>query len=170
MALWKAVDGYEGLYAVSDEGQVISLSRVVNNGRGTFHTEPKILTQGTRADNYKFVVLTKDNESKSFSVHRLVAKAFLDNPEKLPEVNHKDENPGNNHVDNLEWCTRQYNIDYSKSKRIAQYTLSGEKAAEYKSIAFAARITGISRRAINNCLTGWSNTAGGYIWRYEEEE
>ena len=170
MALWKEVCGYEGLYAVSSDGEVVSLPREVYNGHGKFRTKPKRLKQGYRAGKYKTVHLSKDGTTEQFSVHRLVAIAFLENPDNLPEVNHKDENPSNNRVGNLEWCSHQYNIDYSKSKRVAQYEKSGLKIAEYKSIAYAARVSGISRTAINNCLTGWSNTAGNYIWRYEEEE
>ena len=117
MALWREVAGYEGLYAVSDEGEVVSLPRVLSNGRGTFKTTGKALKQGTRAGKYKFVHLSKGNVQRCVSVHRLVAMAFLGNPENLPEVNHKDENPSNNRVENLEWCSRQYNIDYSKSKK-----------------------------------------------------
>ena len=170
MALWREVAGYEGLYAVSDEGEVVSLPRVLSNGRGTFKTTGKALKQGTRAGKYKFVHLSKGNVQRCVSVHRLVAMAFLGNSENLPEVNHKDENPSNNRVENLEWCSRQYNIDYSKSKKVSQYTLDGEKVAEYKSISHAADITGISRRAINNALSGWSKSAGKYTWKYEEEE
>ena len=170
MALWREVAGYEGLYAVSDEGEVISLPRVLSNGRGMFKVGGKLLKQGTRAGKYKFVHLSKDNVQSSVSVHRLVAIAFLDNPENLPEVNHKDENPSNNHVENLEWCSKQYNIDYSKSKKVSQYTMDGEKVAEYKSISYAADITGISRQAINNALSRWSKSAGRYTWKYEEED
>lgn len=170
MAMWREVAGYEGLYAVSDEGEVISLPRVINNGRGSFRVSGKLLKQGTRAGKYKFVHLSKNNVHNSFLVHRLVALAFLDNPENLPEVNHKDENPSNNRVENLEWCSRQHNIDYSKAKKVSQYTLGGEKVAEYKSISYAADITGISRQAINNALSGWSKSAGNYAWKYEEEE
>lgn len=158
MALYKYVKGYEGLYLISSDGEVISLK----------HDQPKTLTTGLRGRDglfYKFVSLSKNGESKNFSVHRLVAEAFLENEACLPEVNHKDKNTLNNCVENLEWCTKQYNIDYSKSKRVEQFE-DGEKIAEYKSIAEASRQTGIKRTAINNNLTGWSETAGGYVWKY----
>lgn len=173
MAFWKDVAGYEGLYQVSDEGDVKSLPRLKHNGKGRFETKERILRPGTRGKGqtlYQFVVLTDGQAAKHIAVHRLVANAFLENPEGLPEVNHKDENPLNNHLSNLEWCTRQYNIEYSKAERIAQYTLDGEKLAEYRSISVAAKITGIGRTAINNSLTGWSKSAGGYVWKYEMEE
>lgn len=173
MALWKDVDGYEGLYIISDEGEVVALPKEIHtrnkSGEMIVHRKSKKIKlhlRGNENAQYVAVTLTKDGESIAYSVHRLVAKAFIPNPEDLPEVNHKDENPLNNRVDNLEWCTHQYNIDYSKSKRIAQY-LDGEKIAEYKSITYASKMTGISRTSINNVLTGWSVTAGGYEWKYE---
>lgn len=165
MASWKPVTGYEEMYLVSDEGNVKSLKGKSPNGR--------LLKQGKRGRGeqlYAFVRLCDNGTEKAKSVHKIVAEAFLPNPDGLPEINHKDENPLNNSVDNLEWCTRQYNIDYSKSKHIEQYTKDGIKIAEYKSISYAAEITGISRRAINNALCGWSNTAGNYYWRYTEKE
>ena len=163
----KPVKGYEGLYLVADDGTVYSLPRVVFNGRGFYERPMQKLRAGTRAGKYKFVILRKDGEEKHFAVHRLVAEAFLENPNHYEEVNHKDENPENNAVSNLEWCTRQYNIDYSKSKSVAQFE-NGLKIAEYKSVSYAARITGIKRTAIDNAVNGRSRTAGGYCWKYIE--
>lgn len=173
MALWKDIAGYEGMYQVSDEGDVMSLPHMKHNGRGSYITKAKVLRVGKRGngDNkYLFVVLANNGVDKQFSVHRLVAEAFLDNPQNLPEVNHKDENPFNNCVENLEWCTRQYNIEYSKSKPICQYALDGTLVAKYRNAVIAAKITGISRQAICNNLNGWSETSGGYVWKYEVEE
>lgn len=173
MALWKNIAGYEGLYQVSDDGQVKSLPRIKCNGRGYYQTKEKILHPGKRGRDgllYQFVVLSDGEAVSHISVHRLVADAFLENAEKLPEVNHKDKNTMNNCVSNLEWCTREYNINYSKAKRVSQFSLLGEKIAEYQSIVVASEITGISRTAINNNLRNWSKTAGGYIWKYEQEE
>lgn len=166
MSQWREIKGYEGLYLISDEGTVIALPRCVYNGRGFYERPKRELKQGTRAGKYKFVVLTKDGNETSFSVHRLVAEAFLDNPDDLPQVNHKDEDPSNNHVENLEWCTQQYNLEYSKSKPVAQYDADGTKIAEYKSIAYASQMTGILRTAINNAASGCAHTAGGYRWEY----
>lgn len=176
MALWRDVVGYEGMYIISDEGEVVSLPRKVygrnKNGEIVAHRVEKVLKHHLRGKGNNFypaVTLTKDGNSKAFSVHRLVAEAFIPNPENFPEVNHKDENPLNCNVDNLEWCDRQYNIEYSKAKRVAQY-LDGEKIAEYKSIVIASKMTGIKRTNINNVLTGWTKTAGGYEWKYCDKE
>lgn len=175
MALWKDIEGYEGLYLINDSGQVLSLPRDVKTrnqgGEIIVHRKAKFLKHHLRGKNgllYPAVCLSKNGKGKSHSIHRLLAKAFIPNPNNLPEVNHKDENTMNFSLDNLEWCDHQYNIDYSKSKRIEQY-FDGEKIAEYKSIAYASRITKISRTSINNVLTGWTKTAGGYEWKYREE-
>lgn len=169
MASWKAVKGYEGLYSVSDEGDVKSHSRIVRDGKKEYRRKEKLLKQGNRGRGnllYKFVILT-DGKGKveHKSVHRLVAEAFIPNPNGYEEVNHKDRDPSNNRIDNLEWCNRQYNIEYSKNIPVSQY-LNGEKIAEYKSITYASQLTGINRRAINNALRGWAETAGGYEWKY----
>lgn len=173
MAIWKDVVGYEGIYQVSDDGRVKSLPRVRHNGRGIYQTKERILRPGKRGKGdllYQFVLRRMAKQFLHHSVHRLVAEAFLENPEMLPEVNHKDQDTLNNCANNLEWCTRKYNINYSKAKRVSQYSLCGEKLAEYQSVVFASKITGISRTAINNNLKNWSKTAGGYIWKYEEGE
>lgn len=159
---WKEVAGYEGLYKVSDKGEVMSLS-TKRNGKQV------ILKTGLRGLGnclYEFVVLSKNNIAKVYSVHRLVAEAFIPNPKNLPEVNHKDKNRSNNSVENLEWCTRQYNIEYSKNKKVKQLK-DGVVIAVYKSIKSASEETGIGRTSINNNLCGWSNSAGGYQWEYE---
>lgn len=168
----KDAPGYEGLYLVSDDGNVFSLPKTVH-GAWEQRRKGRKLKPGRRGrkgqPQYEFVRLTnRDGISRCEAVHRLVAMAFIENPNNYPEVNHKDENSLNNRVDNLEWCSRQYNIEYSKAKVIEQYTTDGDKIAEYKSIRYAGDLTGISRTAINNCLKGWSMTAGGYIWRYKE--
>lgn len=168
MAIWKEVKGYEGLYLISDEGNVFSLPRTVNNGRGEYLHKGKMLKQGKRGRDgllYQCVVLCKDGICKDFSVHRLVAEAFLEKPLGYDVVNHKDRNTSNNCVENLEWCTQRYNNEYSHNKKVAQY-LNGTKIAEYKSIAYASKITKIGRTNINNVLAGWSTSAGGYEWRY----
>lgn len=171
MALWRPIAGYNGMYLVSDEGQIMSCERVVKTEYRTTRRRSKLLKPGLRGKKplmYQHVVLSDGMNTKSHSVHRLVAEAFLPNPENLPEVNHKDGNPLNNSVNNLEWCTREYNIGYSKNKQIAQYSVDGVKIAEFKSVNTAAEKTKVGRRAISNALTGWSRTAGGYMWRYCE--
>lgn len=163
MAETRPVKGYEGLYLVTEEGEIISLPRVVFNGRGYYERPMQKLKAGIRS-GYKFVILRKDSKDKTLSVHRIVAEAFIDNPNGYEQVNHKDENPLNNTVENLEWCTKQYNLEYSKSHPVAQLDKGGTKIAEYKSIVYASRITGISASTISNVINGHAKTAGGYYW------
>ena len=170
MAQWREVAGYEGLYLVSDEGQIFSLPKTVKNGRCEYVRGGKVLSPGVRGRGeliYQFVVLSKDGESKSHSVHRIVAEAFVEKPEGCDVVNYKDRNTLNNNAENLEWCNQQYNNEYSHNKKVCQF-FDGVKIAEYKSITYASKITKISRTSINNALTGWSVTAGGYEWKYCE--
>lgn len=172
MALWKDVKGYEGLYLVSDEGDILSLPRVVENRNGKYIRKQRILKKALvgKGIQYYGVVLCRDGECISKRVHRLVAEAFCDNPNGYDTINHIDHDTLNNRVDNLEWCNQQYNNEYSHNKSIKQYTMAGEWIAEYPSITQAHKVTGISRTAINNALTGYSMTAGGYVWNYAEEE
>jgi hypothetical protein len=167
MEIWKDIVGYENLYQVSNFGRIKSLPKtiVIYNGAITTRKE-KILKPGTRAKFYKFVTLTNGKESKHFGVHRLVANAFIPNPNNYPEVNHKDENPENNRFDNLEWCDRAYNINYSKAKAVVMCNLDGVEIKRFSSIKKAHDETGISRTAINNTLKGYTRTSGGYKWRY----
>ena len=103
--IWRAVVGYEGLYEVSNFGRVMSLNYA--------HTgEKKLLKFGIIYNGYRQVQLSKDGKRSMKLVHRLVAEAFIPNPNNYPCVNHKDERPENNCVENLEWCTYEYNINY----------------------------------------------------------
>lgn len=104
--IWKPIVGYEGLYEVSNTGLIKSLNFYRYKG-------PRILKPCQRPDGYLSVGLSKNNITKTKTVHRIVAEAFLPNPDGLEMVNHKDENRSNNNVDNLEWCSRAYNQNYS---------------------------------------------------------
>lgn len=173
---WSEIAGYEGLYLISDKGEVIALPKSFEganeHGKMIIHRKQKRLKtclRGKEGQMYEAVTLTKDKVSKRYSIHRLVAEAFIPNPENYPEVNHKDENPLNNSVENLEWCTHQYNMEYSKNKRIRQLK-DGIVVAVHESIKKASQKTGIGRTSINNNLCGWSKSAGGFQWEYVTKE
>lgn len=121
--IWKDIEGYEGKYEVSNLGNVRSL-----NYRGTGGI--KLLKQGTTR-GYKLTCLYKNGKGKQYWVHRLVAIAFIPNPNNLPVVNHKDENPSNNNVNNLEWCTQEYNINYGTARKRASESIRGENHPLY---------------------------------------
>lgn len=123
-SLFADIPNYEGLYKVSSDGYVVSLPR-----KGTFKAE-HILLGGRDQKGYRIVTLSKNAEQKTFRLHRLVAEAFVPNPNGLPEINHKDENKENNAADNLEWCDRGYNVRYGgrtqkTRKRVDQFSLDG---------------------------------------------
>ena len=131
MEIWKDIDGFNGLYQVSNLGNVKSLDRCVLT-RGANHESQFIKGRMLKLNGgrkYPQVILCKDGKTYGRLVHRLVATAFIPNPDNLPCINHKDENPKNNHVDNLEWCTYQYNNTYNnrieKCKDKISKTLTG---------------------------------------------
>ena len=107
--IWKDILGYEGLYQVSSFGRVRSLDKYDSMNR--FY-EGRILKLFADRLGYLSVVLYSNSKRKHYLVHRLVAEAFIHNPDNLPQVNHKDENPSNDNVENLEWCDGKYNVNY----------------------------------------------------------
>lgn len=133
--IWKDVVGYEGFYQVSNLGQVRSVVEAQKTGRG--HSG-KMLTQ-YKVKGYMIVNLSKHGIAKHRGVHRLVADAFLNNPTHLPQVNHKDENPENNHVDNLEWCDSKYNVNYGTRTERCSGEHHGRSVLTKSDIAFIRR-------------------------------
>lgn len=114
--VWKDIEGYEGLYQVSNLGRVKALERIRYCNKGYGRVKEHIMKQTNANSEYYRVPLTnKEHIKKYYSVHRLVAMAFIknDNPTEKTDVNHKDGNKANNNVDNLEWCTRTYNIQHA---------------------------------------------------------
>ena len=157
----KDVVGYEGLYAVTSCGKVWSY-------RNECFLKPKYTRNG-----YLIVALCKDGQKKWYRIHRLVAEAYLPNPENLPQVNHKDENKTNNCLQNLEWCDAKYNNNYGTHNErvsnslkipILQYTLEGEFVREWPSTIDVGREV---RGHICNCLKGRKKSAYGFIWKYK---
>ena len=116
--IWKPVNGYEGIYEVSNLGRVKSLNVRTLSSSGKYYTrKERMLKIATRKDRYQYVILCNCGLTKMYTIHRLVAQAFIPNPDNLPCVNHKDENPSNNCVDNLEWCDQKYNSNYGNCKK-----------------------------------------------------
>ncbi len=121
--IWRDIAGYEGLYQVSNLGRVKSLERTTKRFNGfkvcEYKDGNKILKQSKNYKGYLFVGLCKNGKEKKYKVHRLVAEAFIDNPNNLPQVNHKNENKECNISNNLEWCTNKYNCNYgTRNERI----------------------------------------------------
>lgn len=167
MEIWRDIKGYPN-YMVSNLGRVKSLGN--NKTR-----KEKILKSGKNNKGYLKVHLYKEGKQKTYLVHRLVASTFLDNPDSLPEVNHKDENPQNNCVENLEYCNSKYNSNYgsrnervvkSLSKPILQFSLDGEFIKKWDSATQVERELGFYQSSITKCCKGKQKTCGGYKWLY----
>ena len=124
--IWKDIENYEGLYQVSNFGRVRSLDRVVRRNKGFGLCKGRVLKPRLPA-GYCQVSLCKQNNVSQFLVHRLVAEAFVPNPDNLPQVNHKDEVKTNNRADNLEWCTPEYNCNYGNHNKKLSEALTGKK-------------------------------------------
>ena len=192
MEEWKDIQGYEGRYQISNLGRVKSLNRKDRLGR---NVDEKILKQHTDTNGYKSVMLSKNNDKKRHRIHRLVAEAFIPNPDDLPEVNHKIddfEHRGDNRVENLEWCTSKYNCNYGNhGKRISDAIKGkymGSKHPRSKKIKCitTGEIFGSLREAcreyslypsdIGKCCKGKLNYVGKHpitgeklVWQYIEE-
>ena len=177
MINWINISGFEGLYQVSTNGMVKSLARVVirSNGR-PIHYKEKILSPATNK-GYLYVYLWKDGEPHKKWVHRLVAEAFIDNPDNLPQINHKDEDRTNNSVENLEWCDAAYNSNYGTrnakikdnwaggSKSVIQRTVDTGTINIFNSATEAGRVTGFPQTSISRwCRNG--ETRNGFVWGY----
>ena len=176
--IWKDIIGYEGFYQVSNLGRVRSLTRCVHvsnsNKKRTFKGSIKKGSYEIK-NGYQVVGLYKNGKSKRFFTHRLVALSFIPNPDTFPQVNHKDENKKNNHLDNLEWCDAKYNTNYGNciEKRIApqrikvsQFTISGKYINTYDSMAQIERLLGYNHSAICMCCKNENHSAYGYKWKY----
>lgn len=184
MELWKNIEGYEGKYQISNNGNVKSLIDNKGNKRELIR-KPRIAKNG-----YYYVNLFIGSKAKSKKIHRLVAEHFIDNPDNKPCVNHIDGNKLNNNVDNLEWCTFSENSKHAvehglmimpkgvknymfkrhgaqnpNSVPVLQCDLQGNVIKEWENIKIAGEQTKILSTSIAKCCRGERRTAGGYIWR-----
>lgn len=184
--IWKDIKGYEGFYQISNFGNVRSLDRKIKykNNYRLFYGRNLIKIVDTKG--YYFVNLKKNSHNEIKRIHRLVAEAFIENPNKFPCINHIDGNKQNNHIDNLEWCSYKHNINeafrlglnrythkenfkYENKKKIIQYDLNFNIVKKWESICEAARKTNISQSNISRCCNNKQKTAKKYIWKFEEE-
>ena len=184
--IWKDVVGYEGLYQVSNLGNVKSLPRCIEWKGSIRHQPERLLKPANNGKGYLRVCLCKNGKEKHCRVHRLVASAFIYNPNNLPEVNHIDENKTNNCVDNLEWCDHEYNINYgTHNQRIAEANKNGKRSipvdmlnkqgdviGEFPSTMEAERWLRANDHPkavqihITECCRGKRNIAYGFKWQY----
>lgn len=181
--IWKDIEGYEGLYQVSNIGRVKSLNYNHTN-------QEKILKYGIDTSGYRVITLWKNRKGKTKTVHRLVANTFIPNPNNYPIINHKDENKQNNSVDNLEWCTYKYNLGYNKhgyneenlKRRMINNQMKNSKKVKcittgeiFESITEASRKYNIDKSSISKVCKGKMKYRGKHpitkealIWKYIE--
>lgn len=181
---WKDIPGYEGMYQVSNQGNVRSLNW---GNRG--YVRNLYLKKHNRG--YRHVELAKDGKRKAFTVHRLVATAFIPNPNNYPTINHLDEDKTNNCVENLEWCTASHNVQYSidrhpnaykhgggkysprawkyGGRKIVQLTLDGSFVREWADIIAIKKTRFSNAWSITQCCHGNRKTAYGFKWRFADE-
>ena len=199
--IWKDIKGYEGLYQVSNLGEIKILSKKLKTGLKNnpyIQRKEKILKKQKNKLKYEHAIITKDGKAHNISIHKVVAETFLDknNFKSMPYedrtkidlnklvVNHKDENPSNNCIDNLEWCTQCYNINYGTrnnkvsktminfekySVKVNQYDLDGNFIKTWNSLKEIERTLGFSRSGISNCCRGIYKQMKGYKWEYYDE-
>lgn len=178
--IWKDVVGYEGRYEVSSFGRIRSVGRYIERKNGIIiYAKSKILKQQIKygkgtLTRYQ-VNLYDGSNNKMFLVSRIVAKAFIPNPNNLPQVNHIDEDPSNNHVENLEWCTEHYNMTYgtrieritkSLQKKINVYDLNNNFITSFESIKEAAKELNCDNSCITKVCKGYEPYHKGYIFKY----
>ena len=181
--IWEDIKGYEGLYQISNLGKIKSLDHVVKTSNkykatGSRMVKGKMLKCSFDKDGYLTISLSKNNIVKTKRIHKLVAETFIINLHNLPIINHKDENKQNNYVDNLEWCTHQYNTNYNnmpfkraenRRKKVLQYDKNGNLIKKWNSMTEASKHYNISRSNISLCCLRKRKTAGGFIWKYFDE-
>ena len=176
--VWKDIKGYEGLYRISNIGNVMALSRRVRFGKRWRNTETKLMRPRKKGKNnpYLTVILYDNNrKSKTYHVHRLVALHFVEGYYEGAEVNHIDGNKQNNIYINLEWCNRSENILHSihvlkqnrmLGKVVLQLTMNNMPICFYQSAVEASKTTGICKSCITECALGKQSHAGNFKWVY----
>lgn len=184
--IWKDIPNYEGLYQVSNLGNIKSLSKIIERKNGyKLSIKERNIKKWLANNGYYMVSLWKNSKGKFITIHRLVAQAFLDNKTNLPCINHKDGNKLNNNINNLEWCSYGYNEkeayklklkepfwlnkkgkDNCNSKKINQYDLYGNFIKTWNSLSDITRELKIHTSNISKCCKGKLKKTGGYIWKY----
>ena len=176
MEIWKDIKGYESLYQISNTGKIKSLQRYVCSKNGSKQLiKEKIRKTSITTAGYEYVVLANKGKNKTLLVHRLVAETFLPNPFNLKCVNHKDENKHNNNINNLEWCTRKYNMNYNKLplkkyKKVLKFNKEGCLLCIYTSLKEAAELSNLSKSTISGYCNNLHKDPNGYIWKYETKK
>ena len=186
MTKFKVIPNTNGAHSISPEGQVLSNARLIKRpitASGNYYTKDRILKWTINNKGYAYVDLRINKKTCRQLVHRLVALTYIPNPKNLPLVNHKDFDPLNNKVDNLEWCTASENIQYSakrgRYRAVDQYDANGIYIQTFASITAASQYLRQEGK-IQNAVSGKTNivavckgtahTCGGYKWKYHADK
>lgn len=181
---WRDIQGYEGFYQISSFGHVRHLvAWRGNHFKSDYISHISKTTPYIDSCGYLRVALSAHGVTKHYRVHRLVAQAFIPNPNNLPQINHKDENKQNNHISNLEWCTQTYNNQYGTrgsrigatnsrgkgaKRAVLQYDMLGNFIRRWKSMQEASdTLLTVSVPKICACCRGIRKSTGGFVWKYE---
>lgn len=183
--IWKDVPSYEGLYQISNLGNVKSLEKTWYVGKRLTSKRIKkdsLIYQRTDRDGYKIVSFRKNSNIKYFKVHRLVAQIFIKNKDNKPEVNHADGDKSNNSVSNLEWVTRKENVLHASKNNllktgsncswatpILQFSKEGVFIREWDYIKQAADELSLNKSCISATCSKLQKTSGGFIWKYKNK-
>lgn len=175
--IWKS-HPYIDIIEVSTLGNVRTIDRIVSNGRGTYPLKGRVLKPRNGKNGYLRVGIQIDGKWTEKLVHRLVAQTYIQNPDNLPQINHKDCNPQNNNVENLEWCDNSYNQKYKNKFGISNtetlghplfaINLSTLEVLHFRAQQEASRELGVYQQDINKVIKGIRNQAGGYYFKEDD--
>jgi len=177
---WEPMLQYGNFYEVSNLGNVKSVDRTITRVDGVkTRLSGKVLTHNICRKGYHRVKICHNTKPKYCTIHRLVALQFIGNPNNYPQVNHMDGDKNNNNVDNLEWCTNEYNMKHaienglirfdSRKVKVSQYTLEGEYMNTFDSITIACKETNSIHSGISMCSRGFYKHSNGYKWVIEND-
>lgn len=176
--VWKDIEGYEGKYQISWYGRFKALSQKRPH-LGKFRVTKEKICKACfdKATGYYKHALYLDSKPVTHLVHRMVAAAFLPNPFNLGYINHKDENKRNNHVENLEWCTNKYNLEYSNVhekqmkifRRVVEVDSNGNILNEFSNTGEASRYVGVNITSMRRWCKGYTNCTTQSSWFYKDE-
>ena len=192
--IWRDVVGFEGLYQISNLGRIKSLPRLTNFGNRKKHIKEMFLSVAKGKRGYLVVVLTKQGRHYTRPIHRMIAEAFIPNPENYPYIDHIDTNKHNNAIFNLRWCTAKGNSNNPLTKKllsrktkeqwdagvfndrnnihyrkVGQYTKTGELVKVWDSIVLASETLKIDSSSISAVCKGTNpkrHTVGGFVWKH----